>query len=127
MHFKTIFNRFDLLLNLKLIKIIFMKRISILSTALFVSLLMFNCNNSAGINLIEGEDYEKSYSIGDNAMTNRLQKLSEAYSNKDSETLLQYYDEDFLGENGAEGIKLVRVHGFNKHESLCYNTYKITR
>ena len=79
-----------------------MKRISILLTALSASLLMCNCNNSAGINLIQGEDYEKSYSIGDDAMTTRLQKLSEAYSNKDSETLLQYYDEDFLGENGVE-------------------------
>ena len=66
-----------------------MKRISILLTILCVSSLMYNCNNSAGINLIEGEDYEKSYRIGDDAMTNRLQKLSEAYSNKDSETLLK--------------------------------------
>jgi hypothetical protein len=98
-----------------------MKRISILSTALFVSLLMFNCNNSAGINLIEGEDYEKSYSIGDDAMTTRLQKLSEAYSNKDSETLLQYYDEDFLGENGAEGTQ----NWLESMDSISMNPYVI--
>ena len=48
-----------------------MKRISILLTILCVSSLMYNCNNSAGINLIEGEEYEKSYINCDDSMTTR--------------------------------------------------------
>ena len=61
-----------------------MKRISIFLITLSLSLSMYNCNNSAGVNLIKGEDYEKSYSMGNDIMTSKLQKLSEAYSKKDS-------------------------------------------
>ena len=98
-----------------------MKRISILLITLSFSLTMYNCNNSAGVNLITGEDYEKSYRMGDDMMTSRLQMLSEAYSNKDSKTLLKYYDEDFLGENGAEDT----VNWLESMDSISMNPYVI--
>ena len=98
-----------------------MKRILIFLITLSLSLSMYNCNNSAGVNLIKGEDYEKSYSMGNDIMTSKLQKLSKAYSNKDSETLLKYYDEDFLGENGVEDT----VNWLESMDSISMNPYVI--
>jgi hypothetical protein len=66
---------------------------------------MLNCNNSAGSHLVNGDNYGKSYTIGDDTMTSRLLELTRAYSNKDTEDLLKYYDDDFLGENRAESTK----------------------
>jgi hypothetical protein len=82
-----------------------MKRISIFLTTLSISFLMLNCNNSAGSHLVNGDNYGKSYTIGDDTMTSRLLELTRAYSNKDTEDLLEYYDDDFLGENGGESTK----------------------
>jgi len=82
-----------------------MKRIYIFLTTLSISFLMLNCNNSGGSHLVNGDNYLKSYTIGDDEMTSRLFELTRAYSNKDAEDLLKYYDDDFLGENGAESTK----------------------
>jgi hypothetical protein len=79
-----------------------MKRI--FNNILFVALsaLVFNCSQSAGVNLTNGDNSGKAYRIGDDAMAKKLLQLSTAYSNQDTDSLVQFYDASFLGENGVE-------------------------
>lgn len=98
-----------------------MKRISIFLTTLSISFLMLNCNNSGGSHLVNGDNYLKSYSIGDDKMTSRLFELARAYSDKDTEDLLEYYDDDFLGENGGESTKK----WLESMDSISMNPYVI--
>ena len=65
-----------------------------------LALTFFNCNNSGGAYLGEGENNGKSFSIGDAAATKTVLAIAEAYSNQDAKQLSTYYDAAFLGENG---------------------------
>ena len=78
-------------------KLLFKGIFLLMTTVLFV-----NCNSSGGKNLVAGDNYGKTYSIGDNAMSEKLQMLSEAYSMQNTDELVKHYDADFLGENGVE-------------------------
>ena len=69
---------------------------------LMFSLLLTNCNSSGGKYLVEGDNYGKSYRIGNDAMADKLLKISEAYSMQNADDMAQYYDAEFLGENGVE-------------------------
>ena len=72
----------------------------LLTTVLFV-----NCNSSGGKNLVAGDTYGKTYSIGDNAMSEKLQILAKAYSMQNTDELVKHYDAEFLGENGVESTR----------------------
>ena len=78
-------------------KLLFKGIFLLMTTVLFV-----NCNSSGGKNLVAGDNYGKTYSIGDNAMSEKLQMLSEAYSMQNTDELVKHYDAEFLGENGVE-------------------------
>ena len=92
------------------------------------SVLFVNCTSNGGKNLVPGDNYGKTYSIGDNAMSDKLQMLSEAYSMQNTDELVKHYDADFLGENGVETTRrMVRINGFNKHETLCNYSCKASR
>lgn len=69
---------------------------------LMVSVFLINCTTNGGKNLVEGDNYGKTYSIGDNAMSEKLLMLSEAYSSQNTDELVKHYDAAFLGENGVE-------------------------
>ena len=68
-----------------------------------LALTFFNCNNSGGAYLGEGENNGKSFSIGDAAATKTVLAIAEAYSNQDAKQLSTYYDAAFLGEDGEAG------------------------
>jgi hypothetical protein len=68
-----------------------------------LALTFFNCNNSGGAYLGEGENNGKSFSIGDAAATKTVLAIAEAYSNQDAKQLSTYYDTAFLGEDGEAG------------------------
>ena len=59
--------------------------------------LCVSCTTNGGKNLVPGDNYGKTYSIGDNAMSDKLQMLSEAYSMQNTDELVKHYDADFLG------------------------------
>ena len=69
---------------------------------LFAFVLFVNCTSNGGKNLVAGDNFGKTYSIGDDAMSEKLQILSKAYSMQNTDELVKHYDADFLGENGVE-------------------------
>ena len=75
-----------------------LKQLSIL----FLLFLFTNCTTTGGQYLGDGQNSGNAYSIGDNAMSEKLQMLSKAYSMQDTDELVKHYDTDFLGENGVE-------------------------
>ena len=78
-----------------------MKLTQLIAVFFLCTALMFNCENpKAGTFLGAGDDQGKAYSIGDNAMADMVVELAQAYSNQDTETLMQHYDSTFIGENG---------------------------
>jgi len=81
-------------------KLLFKGIFLLLTTVVFV-----NCNSSGGKNLVAGDNYGKTYSMGDNAMSEKLQMLAEAYSMQNTDELVKHYDAEFLGENGVESTR----------------------
>ena len=67
-------------------KLLFKGIFLLLTTVLFV-----NCTSSGGKNLVAGDTYGKTYSIGDNAMSEKLQMLAEAYSMQNTDELVKHY------------------------------------
>ena len=45
---------------------------------LFAFVLFVNCTSNGGKNLVAGDNFGKTYSIGDDAMSEKLQILSKA-------------------------------------------------
>jgi hypothetical protein len=72
---------------------------------LMTAVVFVHCNSSGGKNLVAGDTYGKTYSIGDNAMSKKLQILAEAYSMQNTDELVKHYDAEFLGENGVESTR----------------------
>ena len=72
---------------------------------LVLSILITSCTSSGGKYLVEGDNYGKTYSIGDNAMATKLLKIAEAYSMQNADDMAQYYDAEFMGENGVESTR----------------------
>lgn len=78
-----------------------MKPTQLLAAFFCGAALLFNCENpKAGAFLGAGDNQGKAYSIGDDAMADMVVELAQAYSNQDTETLMQHYDSTFIGENG---------------------------
>ena len=72
---------------------------------LTLSVLLVNCTTSGGKYLGDDQDNGKTYSIGDDAMAEKLLMLSKAYTNQNTDELVKHYDDAFLGENGVENTK----------------------
>lgn len=72
---------------------------------LILSILTISCNSSGGKYLGNDDNNGKTYRIGDDAMSEKLIMLAEAYSNQDADELLKHYDATFLGKNGAESTR----------------------
>lgn len=78
-----------------------MKSTTLLVVTFLVTTLLFNCENpKAGAFMGEGDNQGKAYSMGNDAMADMVVELAKAYSNQDTETLMQHYDSAFVGENG---------------------------
>tara|TARA_B100000767_G_scaffold187773_1_gene175126 strand:+ start:1232 stop:2137 length:906 start_codon:yes stop_codon:yes gene_type:complete len=82
-----------------------MKTLIISSLLLILSILTISCNSSGGKYLGNDDNNGKAYSIGDDAMSEKLLMIAEAYSNQDTDELLKHYDGTFLGENGPESTR----------------------
>jgi len=67
-----------------------------------VSGCMMSCMNSGGQYLGDGDNSGNAYTIGDNAMADKLLKLATLYSEQNTDNLTEYYDSTFLGANGVE-------------------------
>jgi len=77
------------------------KQIAFFCTLCFIT----SCNTTGGQYLGEGDNNGNAYSIGNDAMADKLLMLSEAYSEKNTEELVKHYDSTFLGENGVESTR----------------------
>lgn len=76
--------------------------ISLVPTILIVFLLTLTaCQSEGGVWLGEGENYGRSYVFGTPAEIEDLKKLASAYSAQDTEKLLPFYNQEFLGGNGT--------------------------
>lgn len=78
-----------------------LKRIAFFCTLCLIT----SCNTTGGQYLGEGDNNGNAYSIGNDAMADKLLMLSEAYSEKNTEELVKHYDSTFLGENGVESTR----------------------
>ncbi|MEL0225884.1 MAG: hypothetical protein VW912_04335, partial [Flavobacteriaceae bacterium] len=79
------------------------------------------CQSEGGVWLGEGENYGRSYVFGTTAEIEDLKKLASAYSAQDTEKLLPFYNQEFLGENGRETTDK----WLQSKESISMKTYKI--
>jgi len=78
-----------------------LKRIAFFCTLCLIT----SCNTTGGQYLGEGDNNGNAYSIGNDAMADKLLMLSKAYSEKNTEELVKHYDSTFLGENGVESTR----------------------
>lgn len=74
-------------------------------TLLFTLCLITSCNTTGGKYLGDNENNGNAYSIGNDEMTDKLLKIAEAYSDKNTEELIKYYDSTFMGDNGVESTR----------------------
>ena len=96
--------------------------ISLVPTILIVFLLTLTaCQSEGGVWLGEGENYGRSYVFGTPAEIEDLKKLASAYSAQDTEKLLPFYNQEFLGENGRETTDK----WLQSMESISMKPYKI--
>ena len=86
-----------------------------------LGLLLFGCKTEGGIWLGEGENYGRSYVFGTATEIENLKGISLAYSEQDTEKLITFYNQEFLGENGAETTD----QWLQSMESISMKPYKI--
>lgn len=93
-------------------------------TAVILSVLglfLFGCKTEGGIWLGEGENYGRSYVFGTATEIDNLKGIASAYSEQDTEKLITFYNQEFLGENGAETTDK----WLQSMESISMKPYKI--
>ncbi|MDA9888404.1 hypothetical protein N9D52_04450 [Flavobacteriaceae bacterium] len=98
-----------------------MKKLLMLSLIFITSLSFIGCQSSGGIWIGDSEMSGKKFNFGSDQAVTDILNLSKAYSNKDLETLLSFYSEDFIGENGRQWTEDY----LNSMESLSMEPYRI--